>query len=92
MINFKGHRNFSDDRVQQNCLIRKKDRYGTGTNFSNSTDSFSINASLPYPLKTSENLRFSAVFRGYRRETLVENELDFLLNFKKFSPKQNNLL
>ena len=25
------------------------------------------------PLKTSENLRFSDVFGGYRSETLVEN-------------------
>ena len=27
------------------------------------------------PLKTSENRRFSVVFRGYRNETLVENGL-----------------
>ena len=36
---------------------------------------FLTNASLLYPLKTSENLRFSDVFRGYRSGTLVENGL-----------------
>ena len=36
---------------------------------------FSTNVPLLYPLKTSENLRFSDVFRGYRIETLVENGL-----------------
>ena len=36
---------------------------------------FSTNVPLLYPLKTSENLRFSDVFRGYRSGTLVENEL-----------------
>ena len=35
---------------------------------------FSTNVPLLYPLKTSENRRFS-VFSGYRRETLVENGL-----------------
>ena len=34
---------------------------------------FSTNAPLLYPLKTSENRRFSDVFGGYRKETLVEN-------------------
>ena len=34
---------------------------------------FSANAPLLYPLKTSENRRFSDVFRGYRSGTLVEN-------------------
>ena len=36
---------------------------------------FSTNVPLLYPLKTSENLQFSDVFRGYRSGTLVENEL-----------------
>ena len=34
---------------------------------------FSTNVPLLYPLKTSENFRFSDVFRGYRSGTLVEN-------------------
>ena len=36
---------------------------------------FPTNFPRLYPLKTSENLRFSDVFRGHRRETLVENGL-----------------
>ena len=36
---------------------------------------FSTNVPLLYPLKTSENRRFSNVFRGYRSGTLVENGL-----------------
>ena len=36
---------------------------------------FSTNVSLLYPLKTSENLSFTDVFRGYRSGTLVENGL-----------------
>ena len=43
---------------------------------------YSTNVSLLYPLKTSENLRFSDVFRGYRSETLVENRL----NWQAFHP------
>ena len=34
---------------------------------------FSTNVPRLYPLKTSENLRLSDVFRGYRSRTLVEN-------------------
>ena len=34
---------------------------------------FSTNVSLLHPLKTSQNLRFSDVFRGYRSGKLVEN-------------------
>ena len=37
---------------------------------------FSSNVPLLYPLKTSENLRFSDVFIGYRGETLVKNGLN----------------
>ena len=37
--------------------------------------SFSTNVPLLYPLKTSENLCFSDVFRWYRSETLVKNGL-----------------
>ena len=36
---------------------------------------FSTNVSVPYSLKTSENLRFSDIFRGYRSRKLVENWL-----------------
>ena len=36
---------------------------------------FSTNVPLLYPPQTSENLRFSDVFRGYRSGTLVENGL-----------------
>ena len=43
--------------------------------FSSSFKSFSTNVPLLYPLKTSENLWFSNVSRGYRSGTLVENGL-----------------
>ena len=36
---------------------------------------FSTNVPPLYPLKRSENLRFSGVFGGYRSGTLVENGL-----------------
>ena len=36
---------------------------------------FSTNFPFLYPLKTSENLGVSDVFRGYRGGTLVENGL-----------------
>ena len=36
---------------------------------------FSTNVPLLYPLETSENQRFSDIFRGYRSGTLVENDL-----------------
>ena len=36
---------------------------------------FSINVPFIYPLETSENLRYSDVFRTYRSGTLVENGL-----------------
>ena len=36
---------------------------------------YSPNVTFLYPLKTSENLRFSDVFRGYRKVTLGEYEL-----------------
>ena len=36
---------------------------------------FSTNIPLLYLLKTSENWRFSDIFRGYRSESLVENGL-----------------
>ena len=50
---------------------------------------FSTNVPLLYPLKTSENhpvktsenLRFSNVFRGYRSRILVENGLSIFLNW-----------
>ena len=47
---------------------------------------FLTNVPLLYPLKISENRRFSDVLRGYRSGTLVANELiwtliSLLLNF-----------
>ena len=36
---------------------------------------FSTSVPILYPLKTSENQRFSDVFREYRSGALVENEL-----------------
>ena len=39
---------------------------------------YSPNATFLYPLKTSENLRFSEVFRGYRNVTLGEYGLNSL--------------
>ena len=36
---------------------------------------FSNNVALLYPLKTSQNLRFSDVFRGYKSGTSAENGL-----------------
>ena len=46
---------------------------------------FSTNVPLLYPLKTSENQRFSDVFRGYRSGTLVENGLRYVLASWLFS-------
>ena len=36
---------------------------------------FPTNVPLVYPVKTSENLRFSDFFKGYTNETSVENGL-----------------
>ena len=44
---------------------------------------FSTNVPLLYPLKTSENRRFSDVFSRYRSGTLVENGLMVVLNDSK---------
>ena len=44
-----------------------------GFEYAQHTNLFLTNILLPYPLKTSENQRFSDVFRGYRTGTLVEN-------------------
>ena len=44
-------------------------------NLLKSINPFSTSASLPYPLKKSENIRFSYVFRGYRSAIQVENVL-----------------
>ena len=49
--------------------------------FSNGFNPFSTNVPLLYPLKTSENIRFSDVFRGYRSGTLVENGLNSICPF-----------
>ena len=53
------------------------------------------NVALLYPLKTSENPRFSDVFSGYRSGTLVENGLSFPLNdyssdYETFLKKKTN--
>ena len=40
------------------------------------TNPFSSSAPLLYPLKTSENLWFSYVFRRYKSGNLVENALN----------------
>ena len=37
---------------------------------------FSTNVPFLYPLKSSENFRFIDVFREYRSEAMVENELN----------------
>ena len=39
----------------------------------NMVNLFPVDVPHLYPLKTSENRRFSDVFRGYRSRTLVEN-------------------
>ena len=55
---------------------------------------FSTNVLLLYPLKTSENFRFSDVFRGCRNGTLVENglnsvsEIEFVLMRLNISTNQ----
>ena len=41
----------------------------------NYVNPFSTNAPLLHPLKTSENLRFSHLIKGYRSGTLVQNGL-----------------
>ena len=67
---------------------------------------FSTNVSFLYPQKTSENLQFSDVFRGYKSRTLVENGLilKFIMTydqnglartvdifvFRKFSKRKTN--
>ena len=43
----------------------------------------STNAPLPYPLKTSEHLRFSDVFGGYRSGTFLENGLKYVRTIHK---------
>ena len=43
---------------------------------------FLSNATFLYPLKMSENLWFSDVFRGYRNMTLDKNGLRIVLNSK----------
>ena len=42
---------------------------------------FQTNVSFLYPLKTSENRRFSDVFRGYRKGTLAWNRLRYLIRY-----------
>ena len=46
-------------------------------------DPFSTNVPLLYPLKTSENVQFFYVFRGYRAETMVETGLSITVNRTK---------
>ena len=52
-------------------------------------NSFHVYGLFRYPLKTTENLRFSDVFRGYRSGTLVENGLT---NFSSSLKFQGSLL
>ena len=56
---------------------------------------YSPNVTFLYPLKTSENRRFSDIFRGYRNVTLEEYELKWVksnrfqepLNYAKWKLK-----
>ena len=50
--------------------------YGNLRRRGHSINSYSPNVTFLYPLKTSENLGFSDVFRGYRNVTLGEYELN----------------
>ena len=59
----------------------------TSIQFKNNIKPFSTNVPLLYPLETSQNLRFSDVFRGYRSETLVKNGL--FRTFIKHSKKKH---
>ena len=43
---------------------------------------FQPNVPFLNPLKTSENLWFSDIFRGYRNETLGENGLNYSMSFE----------
>ena len=42
-----------------------------------SIDGFKPNVPFLYPLKTSENQKFSDVFRGYKNKTLDSNGLNY---------------
>ena len=50
-------------------------------------NSFSTNVPLLYRLKTSENLRFSDVFRGYRSGLLVKNGLSKFNELINYQPR-----
>ena len=58
--------------VQPNCTFL---RYNWLPYINLPFNPFSTNIPFLYLLKTSENWRFSDVFRGYRSESLVENGL-----------------
>ena len=47
-----------------------------------SVNPFSTNVPFLYPLKTSENRRFSDVFRGYRKKPVTRNRLKASRQFK----------
>ena len=51
-------------------------------NLFNIFNPFSTKVPFLYPLQISENRRFSAIFRGYRSGTLVENGLRITCNDK----------
>ena len=53
---------------------------------------FAINFSLLYPLNTSENQRFSDIFREYRSGTLVENGQSICQRLKGSHLESNNFL
>ena len=55
--------------------FNKKVYFGNVIKHKWNLNSFSTNIPFLHPLKTSENLRFSDVFRGYRSGTLVESRL-----------------
>ena len=52
-------------------------------------DLFLANVPILYPLKTPENQWFSGVFRGYKRATLVRNELTLKNPGKKWQFLKN---
>ena len=62
--------------LQSTFTFTFQESLATSGKVRNYLNPFSTNVSLPInPLKTSENLGFSYVFRGCRSGTLVENGL-----------------
>ena len=71
-----------------------KENYSRKSNSSVKHDSsinpYSTNVPLPYPLKVSENFRFSDVFKGYRSGKLVENGLKRMTSTTKMASNKRN--